>query len=429
MDTHRRGTRMNAQQRPLPTLGQASGRQRPGIVVFCTHGIGDPLVETLMLDYLKRLQADPEAGDVLLFTEEPPGAPVPPDLTRRLAEAGIVWAPLGYNVDAAQWSQRWRNLLRMWRMTRAFALTHRNPWLIGHLSFGGAYAMVVAFLVRARTMVVCFEPHSRYMIELGIWPARSLKAWMMGWLERRQIRFSNALIVPTTAVRDLASSMRRRGSLDLQAITIDVGRACHDRAARTRLRLARGVADDEIVLMYAGKFGGIYHSIDQYMGFMCAVNAADTTVRWCVITQEAEIQRLQRHPLWPRVAERLILVPPVQAAHLHEWLSMGDIGVVAIPPSPSQAYRTPVKTAHYWAAGLPILIPRGVSDDHVIAANEGVGLVVDDLVGIDATALAERMHALLHGDRDHLRQQCMAAARRHRDTGLMVDLLRRLLSV
>lgn len=420
---------MSVQQWPSPNRGQSGGRQRPGMVVFCTHGIGDPLVESLMLDYLLRLQADSEAGDVLLFTEEPPGATASPDLVARMAKVGIDWVPYRYDVNAPQWSQRLRNLLRMWRMTRRFARSHRRPWLIGHLSFGGAYAMMTALFVRARTMVVCFEPHSRYMIELGIWHASSLKARVTGWLERRQMRFSDALIVPTTAVRDLASRMRRRGGMELQGITIDVGGAGHDPASRARLREAHHVADDQIMVLYAGKFGGIYHTIGQYLDFMCAMNAADPMIRWCVITQEVEIKRIEQHPLWPRVAERLILLPPVPAVRLHEWLSMGDIGVVAIPPTPSQAYRTPVKTAHYWAAGLPILIPRGVSDDHKIAAAEGVGLVVDDLVGIDAPALAGRMQALLHGDRDHVRQRCMAAARKHRDSSLMVDLLRRLLAV
>lgn len=419
---------MTAQQGPTAGAGGTSHRERSGMVVCCTHGIADPLVDSLMLDYLFQLQNDLEAADVLLFTEEPPGATTAPDLPARLAQARIHWSPLHYDVGGSQWRQRIGNLMRMIRRTRAFARTHHRPWLIGHLSFGGAYAIVVAWFVRVRTMVVCFEPHSRYMIDLGIWPASSLKARVMGWLEKLQMSRSDVLIVPTRAVRDVAASVRPRGAMELQAITIDVERAKHDPRSRMRLRNAHAMDDDATVIIYAGKFGGIYHTVDQYIAFMTAVSTRDEKVRWCVVTQEAEIERIQQHPHWPLIADRLLLIPPVPSARLHEWLSMADLGVVAIPPTPSQAFRTPVKTAHYWAAGLPIVIPRGVSDDFAIAESEGVGLVVDDLIGIDAGLFVARMKALLSGDRESLRQRCIAAARKHRDSGLMVDLLRRLLS-
>ncbi len=90
--------------------------------------------------------------------------------------------------------------------------------------------------------------------------------------------------------------------------------------------------------------------------------------------------RIRAHNAYPALQRYLVLQPPVPPAILHQYLSAGDLGVVAIPPTPSQVFRTPVKSAHYWAAGLPLVIPAGVSDDADIAAIEGVGIVVPDIL-------------------------------------------------
>ena len=96
--------------------------------------------------------------------------------------------------------------------------------------------------------------------------------------------------------------------------------------------------------------------------------------------------------------------------------------------SQEMCIRDRVKTAHYWAAGLPVVIPRGVSDDHRIAEEEHVGIAVDDLPTIDPGPFLNEMRRLLEGDRQQLRERCVATARRYRDSSRMVELLQRSLA-
>ena len=401
--------------------------QRSGLVVFCQHGIADPLVGPLMLDYVLRLQRTAPTRDVLFFTEEPKDATVPTGIADVLAAARVQWLPLSYDVRGSQWWQRFRNLWRMLNTVRRFRRTHKNTWLLGYLSYGGSYAIIASMLGMGPCLVVCFEPHSRYMVELGIWGPRSMRKLVTGWLERVQMRCSAAIIVPTSAVRDLVAQQRKRAHVILQGITIDVDAARFDPAARTRIRDRFGWVD-EAVLVYVGKFGGIYHTVDAYVRFMAAVAVADPLIRFLIITQEVSIELLRSHASFAALADRVVLQPPVPPADLHQFLSAADLGVVAVPPAPSQAFRTPVKSAHYWAAGLPLVIPQGVSDDALIAAADRVGIVVNDLPVNDTSGFVRDLRSLLAGDRQALRERCMAIAFKYRDTPNMVHEIKKIIS-
>jgi hypothetical protein len=402
-------------------------RRPHSLVVYCTHGLADPLVAPLMLDYLVHLQRENGFAQVLLFTEEPPGAAVPAWAEQLLKDARTRWVPLRYDVRGRQWLQRIMNLSRMIWCALKFRLAHGRCWQVGYLSFGGAYAAMASALGLGRFIVVCFEPHSHYMIELGIWPQGSLKAKVVAWTERLQMRKAAALIVPTSAVREHARAQRPQGKLVLQAITIDTRAAAFDAQARMALRRELGIPADAWVVAYVGKFGGIYHSVDQYLDFLVALGAADAGIHFLIITQQEEIERLRASGRHAFLADRLHVIPPVAPEALSRHLSVADAGVVAIPPTPAQAFRTPVKTAHYWSAGLPIIIPKGVSDDHRIAMEEDTGIAVADIAPKAAVEVAAAMQRWRQQDSAALKARCMACALAYRDTAAMVRTLREVL--
>ncbi|MBL7965034.1 MAG: hypothetical protein JNM31_14465 [Flavobacteriales bacterium] len=380
-----------------------------------------------MLDYLLRLQGEGTERAILLVTEEPPGSVDDPELRADLVAVGIQWLRLGYDVRGAQWSQKLRNLLRIHSASRSFLRGAAERWLVGYLSFGGSYALLLGMLGLGRSATVCFEPHSRYMTEMGIWGRRSAKALFMGWLERLQMRRMDALIVPTRAGEQLALGYGRKGALVRQPITIDVQRSLHDAAARSHFRQAHGLNEGDELIGYVGKFGGIYYAVEEYLRFLHGMHHVRPTLHFLILAGHADLDAVRAHALFAVLGRSLILHPPVPPDRLHEVLSAADWGVIAVPPTPAQVFRTPVKTAHYWAAGLPLIIPRGISDDHTITAEEGVGVVVDDLRDVDAGRLLVAMDTLRGADPKTLRDRCMAAAWKHRDTSNMIRVIRSLL--
>lgn len=400
---------------------------RKGLVVFCQHGIGDHLTAPLMLDYIIRLQQQIDRFDVLFITEEAPGSPVPEGIEERLRAHRMQWLPLRYDVRGRQWLQRIRNMWRMLWATRSFMRAHRRGWLLGFLSYGGSYAVLASRLGLGPSVTVNFEPHSRYMTEMGNWAPGALRTRVTAWLERMQMKHCAAMVLPTSAGRDLALSYNASGNFTLQGVTIDARKALFDPVSRAASRSRYGW-NDEIVLVYVGKFDGIYHSIDEMMRFMQQVVATDAGMRFLVISQQAELDRLRAHSSFSLIAGSIVLQPPVQPDELHKHLSAADIGIVAIPNTPAQVFRSPLKSAHYWAAGLPLVIPEIVADDARLAREEDVGIVVNDLPVADAAAFCASVRSLLTADRHAVRERCMSTALRHRDTSNMVNELKRILT-
>lgn len=394
------------------------------VVVFCSHSIHDPLVSTLTLDYLLRLQEGKPDVDrrILLFTEEPAKQPLAVELSERLRLAGIRWVPVPYRLNGAQWWQKLRNLFVQLLVTIGFLGFAKRRVLMGALAYGGIYTTMLGALGLGRRVVLCFEPHSRYMVEMGIWKADGPKARVVGALERWQMRSVDNIVVPTLAVEELVARHRPKAGVVLQGITIDVPAAAFDPAARTELRERYQLAD-KLVLFYVGKFGGIYHTPGQYLRFLERMCAADQRVYGMVVAGHTDLAALKAEPAYARLADRMLLHPAVPPHELPRYLSAADIGVLAIPPTPAQVYRTPVKTAHYWAAGLPVLTPEGIGDDADIARTTRTGIVVSDLPDVDAQAVLAAYEELHKDGAQTLRARCVQVAMAERDTGHIVRIL------
>lgn len=375
-----------------------------------------------MLDYLVKLCARRQDLEVLLFTEEPSGAMRDPDLRQRLATTGIRWVPMGYAIQGAQWMQKIRNAFQSWRLSRRFLRGHQQRWLVGFLAFGGAYAALLGKAGLGRSATVCFEPHSRYMVEAGAWRKQGLKTRVMEWLENFQLSRSDLVVAPGTAAMELAHRHRRQGRTVLQAVTIDVRKALFVAGKRAEYRTLFGW-EGKTVLAYVGKFGDLYYSAGQYVRFMELAASSDRSVCFLIIATRQELDRLTSQEGFGPLRDRVVLHPPVPPGSLHQLLSAADLGVIAVPPTPSQAFRSPVKTAWYWAAGLPLVVPEGIADDWRIARDEGVGLVTGELDQLDVDRFRSDLQAIREQDPDELRSRCMAAARKYRDSTLMVDLL------
>jgi len=393
-------------------------------VVLCGHGINDPLVSTLMLDYILRLQEEGPRMDIMLVTEEPGEATIPDVVAKRLADAGVRWAPLRYRVAGRQFPQKIRNLVILVFRALWFARRYDDRVVVGFLSLAGAYASVLRSLGFTRSVIVNFEPHSQYMKDMGIWREGSFKYRVVRYFENRLVRNAEVIIAPTSAVVEHVRALGTRAIVHGQGVTIDVSANRRQEQEGLRVRTELGLGD-RIVLVYVGKFNGIYHSEDQYLRFMERSCSADPRIAHLVITFPEHLAAFRKHPGFAELQHRIILHEPVPPPDLPRLLSAADCGVIAVPPTPSQIFRSPVKSALYWAAGLPIFIPKGVGDDWWIAQERGIGIVVRDLPDLDPAELRRAFEDLWEGSRQELRERCVRAAYELRDTGLMVKLLRR----
>lgn len=404
--------------------------RRGSVIVVCGHGIADPLVCTLMLDYALRLQEQEgdRAKPMLFFTEEDGGTAPDAYLLARMQAARITWAPLAYRVAGPQFLQRLRNTFAIVAQSRRFAKGKGPSTVIGFLSMAGSYASVLRTWVCQRFMLVSFEPHSLYMVELGVWPKGSFKARLAAWFERRQVRNADFLIAPTRAAVAYAKGAGSRARIAVQGVTIDVAANARRTERGMQIRTDLGL-EGKVVLAYAGKFNGLYYSEAQYVRFMADTCRMDARVHHLVVTFPEHAHELRKHAARQDGLEtRFTLVDPVPPEELPDHLSAADIGVLAVPPTPSQVFRTPVKSALYWAAGLPLLIPEGISDDWWIVRDRQLGLVVPGLEQVPEEGFRALVGQMAGEDAEFMRARCVQAAQDLRSTEAMVRLLHEALS-
>lgn len=397
------------------------------IVVICSHGINDPLVSILMLQYAIRLQQE-EPGRAMLFFTEEPGVPETSDtLLKELAHNGITWFPLRYDIRGRQFLQRIRNIAMVCWKSFEFARGKKRKLVVAFLSMAGAYASLLRSLGFDRFVLVSFEPHSRYMEELGVWPQGSMKMRVSRYFEHRQVMNADVVVAPTVAAVDYLHEVGSPARVYHQGVTIDVAANARRDDRRTALRKELGL-EGRIVLNYAGKFNGLYYSEGEYLRFMASTCRLDDRVHHFIVTFPEHAARLHAGAGAFEMAGKFTVVDPVAPEVLPDYLSASDIGVIAVPPTPSQAFRTPVKSALYWAAGLPIMIPEGISDDWMIARDEQVGFVMRDLLQFDGERLKAWLQEMVGKDRALIQQRCVGAAVKYRDTARMVNVLRQALA-
>jgi hypothetical protein len=110
---------------------------------------------------------------------------------------------------------------------------------------------------------------------------------------------------------------------------------------------------------------------------------------------------------------------------IHDFISIADIGIVAVPPLPSQIYRTPVKTGLYLSCGIPYIINRGIAEDDIIAERERVGVVTNDFTSHDMNQLIEKIEQLL-ADKE-ISRRCRETAIKYRSHQKAIEVLRKVL--
>lgn len=150
---------------------------RPAIV-YCFNSLKDPLVDGLILTYLKQLERS-ETAIIYLITQEQPPYTVDRETKKRiqheLASFGIIWKPFTYH------NGRFLILKKGWDFSRTswyifrLRLTKRPKRIIGFLPIAGAYAAILGKVLRMKSYVYCYEPHSQYLVDFGTWKKTSAK--------------------------------------------------------------------------------------------------------------------------------------------------------------------------------------------------------------------------------------------------------------
>ncbi|MBL4775791.1 MAG: hypothetical protein JKY87_07035, partial [Mariprofundus sp.] len=91
---------------------------------------------------------------------------------------------------------------------------------------------------------------------------------------------------------------------------------------------------------------------------------------------------------------------------IHRYYFAGDIGLITIPPGPSQFFRSSIKVGEYLCSGMPFINPWGVSEDYLYATEKDVGVVVKEFSESEVTEAWPRIKRFFDMQPEALRAHC-----------------------
>ncbi len=399
-------------------------------LVLIYNSYRDPLYQNLIHSFLLRQsKLNPNYRFELLTFEQERFALNPKDQQNEIAQLsgeGIHWHPLAYH------SGSWMFLVKLYDLFSAFIQTlriHRRHRLKAVISFANASAAIgvlVSKLIRSKLIVYSFEPHHEFLAEFGIWQRKGWRYQLLRRAEKMTLKKASHIITGTKYLAEKIAPLteakvyRAPSAVDPESFQFNA-------EARKKWRKLWGI-EHQNVLIYVGKFGGIYYGkeIPQF----CANLATRAPFFFVFITQQDhdEVRGLLKK--FGLKNDQFYL----GSAHSREAIaglnSAADIGLSAIPPYPSQRYRSPVKVGEYLMSGLPYMTCEGVSEDDDIALEHEVGIVLKDLETPLSEHQLKALFDLLAQHKTVLRERCRKAGISYRSRsiadGIFDEVLREL---
>jgi glycosyltransferase involved in cell wall biosynthesis len=381
------------------------------IIIYTFQSLEDPLVKGLILEYLKKNNDGENKMAFHLITHEQKEFSIEQkEVEKRradLAKYNIEWYPVKYLSGSFILFKKAYNFIQTFFITRKIKTKYNPVAIVGFLSIAGGFSYVLSKLFRLKLIVYCFEPHSNYMIDFNIWKPSSLNYKLLKKFELLQIKHADHIVVPNHHTEKLVEKYRSSTGVYVCPISINTDAMIFDAEARNKIRTNLN-ANEKTVIIYTGKFGGIYYSCDEVIKFFSRLYTENSNLFFYIITPNIEEIKTNifKHKL-PDHSFHLSLTVPYN--ELNQHISAADIGFVALPSLPSQIYRTPVKTAIYLSCGLPYIVNKNIAEDDTIALENNIGVVIENL-NEDPEKVNEKINSLLKNDLSQLHQRCRTIA-------------------
>jgi len=398
------------------------------IIVYSFQSLEDPLMKGLMLEYLK--QTDPQLNlHFHLITHEQTYFSLEKNEKIKQkyqlhSKYNISWHPVTYHSGKFILLKKTFDFLKTAMICLRLKREFRIKTIVGFLPIAGGYSAILSRLLRMKLVIYCFEPHSEYLADFGTWERSSVKFRLLNYFEKFQVRHSDYLVVPTTHSELLVKKINTKGKIFVCPISVDTNLMRMNEEKRTEIRNKLNCGD-KTVLIYTGKFNGIYYPVSVIRSFFEKLNSAGNNFFLFIISPDYE--QVKKEFEGNVFRNSVAVIPPVPYEELSYYISAADLGIVAVPPYPSQKYRTPVKTGIYLSCGLPYIVNRGIAEDDLVAEREKVGVVTDNF-SENIPETKYNIIQLLNENKAGLRARCRMVAEKTRDTKIASGILNEIFS-
>ena len=404
-------------------------QREKAVIIFAIQSLQDPLFQGLMYQYIQNYnRQEKERVKFYVLTEEHERYQMESEaqakLQKELEKQDIYWNPLKYRGGRFIVLKKIYSVLGFFWKVWAIKRKHKVNTILGFLVMAGAYSYIVSRLLRMNLIIFCYEPHSEYMIDFGTWSRSSFKYKILSYLERKEAQKADFITGPTRHSMQLLKALRAEGKMYSVPISVDTEKFKFNPVMRKQLRHQYQVPPDRCAILYLGKFRGIYYNEKEVAAFCKRLVEAYPKFFIFTITPNP-IEEIKTAYLEAGLKETdFVLLKEIPYRTIDAYISACDIGLVAIPPLPSQKYRTPVKIGNYLSCGLPYIVTRGIADDDDLAEQKKIGVVYDSLDEKDFDLPLAQLLDLVKEDKAQQRERCRKIAIERRGIHNSVNALR-----
>jgi hypothetical protein len=260
------------------------------------------------------------------------------------------------------------------------------------------------------------------MKELGLWPETSLRYKVLSSLERKAGLEADVVLTGTQHMVDELLPVKQKGKVLRAPTAVNEDSFYFLPHSRERLRKL-WKAEDRIVATYIGKLGDLYYT-KELVSFFSGLYKMNSSFFFVVATRYCHNEIEQWFEECHIPAENYMLDGFLSNNQVKEFISASDIGISAVPPSPSQKFRSPTKVAEYLMCGLPYITCAGVSEDDLYAEKYGVGVVVNGFSEEEAKRKYPSIEGLLQQDKDMIRKRCRETGIEYRSQRKVVKIIK-----
>ncbi|MFZ1807211.1 MAG: hypothetical protein WAU36_08320, partial [Cyclobacteriaceae bacterium] len=182
---------------------------------------------------------------------------------------------------------------------------------------------------------------------------------------------------------------------------------------------------DKIVCVYAGKFGGIYLEKEVFDFFKVAHQHWGNNFAVLLLTNHLPIE-IEKYCTQSLLDFSIVTIRFIPHSEVPVYMGLGDFAINPMKPIPTRKFSTPIKDGEYWAMGLPLVIPKDISDDSEIIEKHNAGAVLDDLSVISYQKAVKKIDLLLSENRDLLAKRIRSLAIGYRNFSIAENVYKKI---
>ena len=347
------------------------------ILIFAYYGFKDPVFQSAVLPYFLNFPGKERYRFILLTFEHEKFALTPSEkeqITKELASNNIEWVQNKWR------SGRFKPFKKLYDLTtgvfKTMGLVKKyNIACVYSEGFPGAViAHYVAHFTGTPHVVHTFEPHTDYMIEGGTWKKTSWEAILLRKSETRVAKRAAVLMTATQAMIDVWQNKTKAQFYRVPAC-VDIKHFQFSQQERDALRKRYSIHENEVVIVYLGKFGGMYVEKELF-DFFKEVNLSQENssylFRLMILTPDKK-EKIEALVSQSGMEAKQFIIETLTREQVPSYLSAADIGFSGVRQYPSKRFCSPIKHGEYWACGLPVVVPDGISDDFLLVEKYDIG--------------------------------------------------------